>query len=147
MVTPPVRQTKRYVVGAFHILFGILLGLLLTVWKGSADSTGFGFGASSSDWFTIPTVWVNVWVGLVVLVFPLIGIGVYRLMRPVEGRLNTVLTMVAVVCGIVALLLWVGTVEAEHQARHHRASPGHAVPRSAARSSARSRVSSASGRA
>ena len=112
VVTPPVRQTKRYVVGAFHILFGVLLGLMLTVWKGSADSTGFGFGAST-DWFTIPTA-----VGQRLDRSGAPGVPAhrhrgYRLMRPVEGRLDTVLTMVAVVIGIVALLLWVGTVEAD----------------------------------
>jgi ABC-type uncharacterized transport system permease subunit len=110
VVAPPVPQTKRYVVAGINIGFGVLLALMLTVWKGDADSTGFGFGAST-DWFTIPTLWINTWVGLVLFALPLIGIGVLRLVRVVVEPLSTVLTVAAVVCGIVCFLLWVGTVD------------------------------------
>ncbi len=112
VVAPPVPQTKRYVIGGVNIAFGLLLLLMLTVWKGEADSTGFSFGAAT-DWFTLPTIWVSVTVGVVLFALPMIGIGVFRLLRVVEKPLSTVLNVVAVLCGVIGFLLWVGTAGAD----------------------------------
>ncbi len=110
VVERPLEGRARWALGTVFVVVGVLVVLLMTVWRGDASSTEFKF-SDAGDFFEVPDATVPAWLGAVLFGLVPAGLGAWALARPVRGRARTVATAVVVLFGILGFLVWAGTAQ------------------------------------
>jgi general nucleoside transport system permease protein len=112
VVERPVDVRPSYATGIVFVVVGLLVVLLMTIWRGPADTTTFRF-SDSSDLFKIPDTPIPAWLSAVLFGGIPLVLGALALVRPLAGRLKPLAISAVVLCGILGFLVWCGTGQAD----------------------------------